>query len=91
MIKLTAIRPHEASRLESVFSDGSHGIGSAADLIARNTALTMPLANPDYFSAHSLMRVRSPGTGAGDTSIRICGLRIGWWGRWSDPQVRQQA
>lgn len=49
MIKLTAIRPRGDGRLELVFSDGSHGVWSAADLVARDTVLTRPLAEPDYF------------------------------------------
>jgi hypothetical protein len=50
MIKLTAIRPLKGARLELVFSDGSHGVWSAADLIARDTVLTRPLADADYFA-----------------------------------------
>lgn len=50
MIKLTAIRPQGDARLELVFSDGSHGVWSAADLISRNTVLTQPLADADYFT-----------------------------------------
>lgn len=50
MIKLTAIRPLEGARLELVFSDGSHGVWSAADLIARDTVLTRPLADAEYFA-----------------------------------------
>lgn len=49
MIKLTAIRPQGDARLELVFSDGSHGVWSAAELIARDTVLTQPLAQADYF------------------------------------------
>lgn len=49
MIKLTAIRPQGDGRLELVFSDGSHGVWSAAELIACDTVLTRPLAEPDYF------------------------------------------
>lgn len=50
MIKLTAIRPLEGARLELGFSDGSHGVWSAADLIARDTVLTRPLTEADYFA-----------------------------------------
>jgi hypothetical protein len=50
MIKLTAIRPQGDGRLELTFSDGSHGVWSAADLIARDTVLTQPLAEPGYFA-----------------------------------------
>lgn len=50
MIKLTAIRPQDGDRLELVFSDGSHGIWSAADLIARDTVLTRPLTEVEYFA-----------------------------------------
>ena len=50
MIKLTAIAPEGAARLALTFSDGSHGVWSAADLIAHDTVLTRPLADPAYFS-----------------------------------------
>jgi hypothetical protein len=50
MIKLTAIAPHADARLDLTFSDGSSGLWSAADLIARDTVLTRPLADPAYFA-----------------------------------------
>ncbi|AHE57274.1 hypothetical protein NX02_28465 [Sphingomonas sanxanigenens DSM 19645 = NX02] len=37
-------------RLDLAFSDGAHGIWSAEELIARDTVLTRPLADPDYFA-----------------------------------------
>ncbi len=48
MIKLTDIRVTGAAGLELGFSDGSSGRWSAASLIARDTELTRPLANPAY-------------------------------------------
>jgi len=50
MIKLTAIEPLTDARLALTFSDGSHGLWSAADLIARETVLTCPLRDPAYFA-----------------------------------------
>jgi hypothetical protein len=50
MIKLVAIKPHKDARLELTFSDGSHGMWSAAEIIARDTILTRPLADPAYFA-----------------------------------------
>jgi hypothetical protein len=50
MIKLIAIRPLEDAKLELTFSDGSHGVWSAAELIARDTVLTHPLADSAYFA-----------------------------------------
>lgn len=50
MIKLIAIRNAGPAALELSFSDGASGRWSAADLIARNTALTQPLADPAYFA-----------------------------------------
>lgn len=50
MIKLVSIRPAGEEALELVFSDGSSGRWSAKDLIARDTILTRPLADPAYFS-----------------------------------------
>jgi hypothetical protein len=49
MIKLVAIEPAAAAELALRFSDGSHGLWSAAALIARDTELTRPLADPAYF------------------------------------------
>ena len=50
MIKLIAIAPHGPDGLELTFSDGSHGLWSAADLIERDTVLTRPLADATYFA-----------------------------------------
>lgn len=50
MIKLTSISVRGGDRIELVFSDGSHGLWSAADIIARGTELTQPLADPAYFA-----------------------------------------
>lgn len=50
MIKITHARTTGPSRLELTFSDGSMAQWSADDLIARNTPLTAPLADPDYFA-----------------------------------------
>ncbi|HEX8124516.1 MAG TPA: DUF2442 domain-containing protein [Allosphingosinicella sp.] len=49
MIKVVAIEPAGDVELELRFSDGSHGSWSAAALIARDTELTRPLTEPDYF------------------------------------------
>jgi hypothetical protein len=49
MIKLTSIEPSGDSALALRFSDGSHGLWSAAGLIARDTELTRPLADAAYF------------------------------------------
>jgi len=49
MIKLVAIEPAGEAELALRFSDGSHGLWSAAALIARDTELTRPLADPTYF------------------------------------------
>ena len=50
MIKLTAIVPRADATVELTFSDGSHGLWSAADIIARRTVLTEPLSDPAYFA-----------------------------------------
>ena len=50
MIKITHIQPAGPAQLDLTFSDGSTARWSAADLIARNTELTTPLADPAYFS-----------------------------------------
>jgi hypothetical protein len=49
MIKLTSLEPAGDSELALRFSDGSHGLWSAAALIARDTELTRPLADAAYF------------------------------------------
>lgn len=50
MIKLVSIRPAGATALDLVFSDGSSGRWRAKELIARDTVLTRPLADPAYFA-----------------------------------------
>ncbi len=50
MIKLTHISVEGPQSLALTFSDGSHALWSAADLIARNTVLTQSLEDPAYFS-----------------------------------------
>ena len=50
MIKLIGFSPGRHPELDLTFSDGTHGLWSAADLIARATELTAPLADPAYFS-----------------------------------------
>ena len=50
MIKLTALSPSGNQTLELAFSDGSHGRWSAAELLAYDTVLTRPLADPAYFA-----------------------------------------
>jgi hypothetical protein len=50
MIKLIGLSLLGPDRLSLVFSDGSQGEWSAADLIARNTVMTRPLKDRDYFA-----------------------------------------
>lgn len=50
MIKLIKIRPEAEATLWLAFSDGSTAHWSAADLIARDTVMTRPLADPAYFA-----------------------------------------
>ncbi len=50
MIKLVRLKPESATTLWLAFSDGSTAHWSAADLIARDTAMTRPLADPVYFA-----------------------------------------
>jgi hypothetical protein len=50
MIKITHIQPAGAARLKLSFSDGSSGEWAADELIARDTILTAPLADPAYFA-----------------------------------------
>ncbi|MGN6374012.1 MAG: DUF2442 domain-containing protein [Sphingomonas sp.] len=50
MIKLVNIRQEGDATLWLSFSDGSSGRWSAADLIARDTVMTRPLADPAYFA-----------------------------------------
>jgi hypothetical protein len=49
MIKLVGVTVAGPNRLLLAFSDGSHGEWSAAGLIARDTVMTRPLADADYF------------------------------------------
>jgi hypothetical protein len=50
MIKITHIRPSGPARLDLTYSDGSSGQWSAESLIARQTELTAPLADPAFFN-----------------------------------------
>lgn len=50
MIKLVRIVVEGADTLRLVFSDGSSGRWSAAKPIARDAAMTRPLADPAYFA-----------------------------------------
>lgn len=49
MIKLLSIRPAGDCALDLTFSDGAAARWSADSLIARDTELTRPLADPAYF------------------------------------------
>jgi hypothetical protein len=50
MIRLVSIRPAGDCALDLGFSDGAAGRWSAEALIARDTELTRPLADPAYFA-----------------------------------------
>lgn len=50
MIKIVQLKPENATMLWLAFSDGSTAHWSAADLIARDTIMTCPLADPAYFA-----------------------------------------
>lgn len=50
MIKLVHINPDGVATLDLAFSDGSSARWSAADLIARDTVMTRPLADAAYFA-----------------------------------------
>ena len=50
MIKLVQINVEGPDALRLAFSDGSGGHWSASDLIARDTVMTRPLADPAYFA-----------------------------------------
>lgn len=50
MIRLVQLKAEGPTRLRLAFSDGSTAHWSAADLIARDTVMTRPLADPDYFA-----------------------------------------
>ena len=50
MIKLTRLAVQGDTTLLLTFSDGTAAHWSAADLIARDTVMTRPLADPAYFA-----------------------------------------
>lgn len=50
MIKLVGLRPDGDKAFWLTFSDDSAGHWSAAALIARDTVMTRPLADPAYFA-----------------------------------------
>ena len=50
MIRLVHLSPVGPNSLALTFSDGNHATWSAADLIARDTVMTRPLADPVYFA-----------------------------------------
>ena len=50
MIKLVGLSLSGSDSLTLCFSDGSSGQWSARDLIARDTVMTRPLADPAYFA-----------------------------------------
>lgn len=50
MIELIRIKPAGERALDLTFSDGASGRWSADAVIARDTLLTRPLADPAYFA-----------------------------------------
>ena len=50
MIKLARLDVERHPTVRLIFSDGSSGVWSAADLIARDTVMTRPLADARYFA-----------------------------------------
>lgn len=50
MIKLVHLHVVGPEILSLAFSDGSHATWSATELIARDTVMTRPLADPAYFA-----------------------------------------
>ena len=50
MIKLVGLSVVDADRLLLTFSDGSFGEWSGRELIDRDTVMTRPLSDPDYFA-----------------------------------------
>jgi hypothetical protein len=50
MIKLVQIKPEGDATLWLSFSDGTNARWSASELIARDTVMTRPLADPAYFA-----------------------------------------
>ena len=61
MVKLVDLRTAGAETLQLAFSDGSHATWSVADLIARDTVMTRPLAGPAFFARALIEPERSPG------------------------------
>ena len=61
MIKLVRVAVEGDDTLQLVFWDGAAGLWSAADLIARDTVMTRPLADPAYFARAFIEAARSPG------------------------------
>jgi hypothetical protein len=58
MIKLVRIAPDGDASLRLHFSDGTVARWSAAELIARDTVMTRPLADPAFF-AHAFIEAGS--------------------------------
>ena len=50
MISLVKATVASSQELLLEFSDGSHGVWSAAEIIARDTVLTRPLSEPAYLA-----------------------------------------
>ena len=50
MIELIRVEVAGEREIDLSFSDGSSGRWSAAEIIARDTVLTRPLAHPAYFA-----------------------------------------
>jgi hypothetical protein len=50
MIKLVSVSPAGDAALDLVFSDGSSGRWSAAEVLGRDTVLTRPLLQPAFFA-----------------------------------------
>lgn len=50
MIKLVGVKLAGGDALDLTFSDGSGGRWSAQEIIGRDTELTRPLGDPDYFA-----------------------------------------
>ena len=51
MISLLSVTVEAPGELRLVFSDGSSGVWSAGEVIARDTVLTRPLADPSYLAS----------------------------------------
>ena len=52
MIKLIAVEQCGASRLRLRFSDGTAGIYDFSRFVTAATAMTLPLAEPDFFARY---------------------------------------